>query len=233
MPQGLEDVVGEAEDQQVLHRFLAQVMVDAVDLGLLEVAVQQFVQLDGRLQVPAEGLFQHQAGPAPAAVQLRLAQAGNRRSHGLRRRGQIKEAIAREIMDLFQGLDPGCQGLEILGSFGPQGLEKQAGIAPGVGLSRPGQPGLGQGLPGQGAKALIPQVPLAGDPQEDEASFPAVLLAEMVEGGQELAAHQVAGGAEDHEQVRFHLVIGHSSVVIFFQLIQSRGSSRTAPTTAC
>jgi hypothetical protein len=36
VPERLEDGVGEAEDQQVLHRLLAQVVVDAVDLLLVE-----------------------------------------------------------------------------------------------------------------------------------------------------------------------------------------------------
>ena len=35
--QGLEDRVAETEGQQILYRFLAQVMVDSVDLVLVEV----------------------------------------------------------------------------------------------------------------------------------------------------------------------------------------------------
>ncbi len=38
VPDRLEDAVGEAEDEQVLHRLLAEVVVDAVDLRLFEVA---------------------------------------------------------------------------------------------------------------------------------------------------------------------------------------------------
>ena len=36
VPERLEDAVAEAEDQQVAHRLLAQVVVDAVDLRLVE-----------------------------------------------------------------------------------------------------------------------------------------------------------------------------------------------------
>ncbi len=96
MPQGLEDVVGEPEDQEILDRLFAQVMVDAVDLGLLEVAVQQLIEPLGRLWIPAEGLFHYQASPAGAAVQLSLAQAGDRRSEGVWGQGQIKEAVSEK-----------------------------------------------------------------------------------------------------------------------------------------
>ena len=40
VPDRLEDAVAKAEDEDVLHRLLAQVVVDAVDLLLVEDAVQ-------------------------------------------------------------------------------------------------------------------------------------------------------------------------------------------------
>ncbi len=163
VPQGLEDVVGEAEDQEVLDRLLAQVVVDPVNLGFFEMAVQQLIEILGRLRVAAEGLFHHQTGPAGAVVQLRLAQAGDGRSAGLRGQGQVKDAVSREMVSLFQGLEPGRQGPVIFRGALPQGLEREAGIAPGVGLPRLGQPGLGQGLPGQGPEARIGQAALTRD----------------------------------------------------------------------
>ena len=44
VPERFEDAVGEAEDQDVLHRILTQVMVDAVDLLLFEHPVHLLVQ---------------------------------------------------------------------------------------------------------------------------------------------------------------------------------------------
>ena len=41
VPQRLEDAVGEAEDEQVLDRLLAEVVVDAIDLLLDERGVQR------------------------------------------------------------------------------------------------------------------------------------------------------------------------------------------------
>ena len=140
--------------------------------------------------------------------------AGPKASGG---QGQVKEAISREFVGLFQGLEAGRQGPVIFGSPRPQGLKKEAVVAPGVGVPRLRQPGRGQGLPGQGPKAVIPQVSVAGDPHQEEAPFQAVLLTETVEGGQELTAHQVAGGAEGHEQVRFDFVVGHRDTVSSFR----------------
>ena len=48
VPDRLEDRVGEPHHHQVLHRLLAEVMVDAEDLLLGEVLVQQLVQLAWR-----------------------------------------------------------------------------------------------------------------------------------------------------------------------------------------
>ena len=71
VPQRLEDAVAEAEGQDVLHGLLAQVMIDAVDLGFVEDFVQAVAQLARAGQVVAEGLFHHQAPPAAALAEAR------------------------------------------------------------------------------------------------------------------------------------------------------------------
>ena len=67
VPQWLEDAVAEAEGQDVLHGFLAQVMIDAVNLLLREDGVQLGVERTGAGEVVAEGLLDHDA-PPPAGV---------------------------------------------------------------------------------------------------------------------------------------------------------------------
>lgn len=47
VPERLEEWIGKAERQNVLHRFLAQIMVDAEDLGLIESVRQPGVQGSG------------------------------------------------------------------------------------------------------------------------------------------------------------------------------------------
>ena len=64
VPHRLEDGVGEAEDQDVLHRLLAEVVIDAIDVLLVEDLEDGFVEGAGRFEIAAEGLFQNDARPA-------------------------------------------------------------------------------------------------------------------------------------------------------------------------
>ncbi len=63
VPHRLEDPVGEAEDEDVLHRLLAQVVIDPVDLLLAQVAAELPVEGARRLQVVPEGLLHHHPSP--------------------------------------------------------------------------------------------------------------------------------------------------------------------------
>ena len=67
VPDRLEERVAEAEEQQVLHRFLAQVVIDAEDRGLVEDAVQGAVQLARGREVAAERLLEDDPRAARAA----------------------------------------------------------------------------------------------------------------------------------------------------------------------
>ena len=64
VPDRLEDPVGEAQDEHVLDRLLAEVVVDPVDLALVEVRAQERVQLPRARRVVAERLLDDQARPA-------------------------------------------------------------------------------------------------------------------------------------------------------------------------
>ncbi len=65
VPQGLEDGVGEPEDQEILDGFLAQVMVDAVDLGFVEIAVDLLIEDDARSPGLCRKAFPPPAGSSP------------------------------------------------------------------------------------------------------------------------------------------------------------------------
>src|SRR5207245_3619458 len=75
VPERLEQRVGEAKHENVLDGFLAEVVVDAVDLALVELGVDEAVQFPSRGQVVAEGLFDDEAFPAAVvAIQTGLAE---------------------------------------------------------------------------------------------------------------------------------------------------------------
>src|SRR5207342_3643745 len=66
IPERLEDAVGEPEYEKVLDGLLPEVMIDAVDLALVEVAVQDVVQRAGAVHVVTEGLLHHEPREARA-----------------------------------------------------------------------------------------------------------------------------------------------------------------------
>ena len=94
IPDRLEDAVGEAEDQNVLHRLLAQVVIDAEDLVLVEDRVDLVIQFARRIEIVAERLLNHHADARPC---LRLrhalrAKVLDDRRKVLRRGGEIEQA---------------------------------------------------------------------------------------------------------------------------------------------
>src|ERR1043166_8334109 len=109
VPEPLENGVREAEHQNVLHRFFAQVMVNAENLSLAGVASQFGVQLVGGFQIVPERFFDHD--PLPAVLAVRMKQPGA--MHLLddlpelaRHRGQVKKNVppqqfAPESAELF------------------------------------------------------------------------------------------------------------------------------------
>jgi hypothetical protein len=116
-PERLEDRVGEAEREEVLHGLLPEVVVDAVDLRLGERLQQAGVQRAGAGEIDAERLLHDDARDAPLR---RPIQAGLREQlrgdrEVFRRDREVEEAAARrfgarlplQLLDLFrQGAVP-------------------------------------------------------------------------------------------------------------------------------
>ncbi len=107
VPQRLEQRVGEAEHQQVLDRFLAEVVVDPEDLLLGEVLVEDVVELLRRRQVTAEGLLDDDPG---AAGHARVGQARRDVVEQARRDGQVEH----RVLGAFQALGQALEGLRVL-----------------------------------------------------------------------------------------------------------------------
>ena len=104
VPQRLEQAVGEAQRHDVLHRFLAEEMVDPVDLMLLQRLQDLGIERLGRRQIVAERLFDDD--PAPLAVvlrhQARGSKRGDRRAEEAVGDGEIEQAVARRAGRLVQ-----------------------------------------------------------------------------------------------------------------------------------
>ncbi len=95
VPDRLEDAVGEAEDEQVLHGFLAQIVIDAIDLVLLQDLVGDLVEVARGFQILTEGfLDDHATPPIGHLGHAGLAQAAESRLIDERRCRQIIETVA-------------------------------------------------------------------------------------------------------------------------------------------
>ena len=63
VPERLEDRVVEAEAQQVLHRLLAEIVIDPVELVFPDRSVQRGVEGARARQIVTEGLLDHDPPP--------------------------------------------------------------------------------------------------------------------------------------------------------------------------
>ena len=108
VPERLEHRIGEAQDQQVLHGLLSEVVIDPEDLRFLERTRQDFVDRPGAREVPAHRLLHDDAGDRSLARlgyepgRLELVDAGGDQA---RRDRQIEHAVpgyAELGLDLFE-----------------------------------------------------------------------------------------------------------------------------------
>lgn len=119
VPKRLENTVGEAERQNILRGFLAQEVVDTVNLVLLEHRGIDTVQLARRVQIIAERLLHDDA--RMGTVQSRSLQV--QRNHAVQRRrsGQVVQHAVRLLL-ARQLLKAGGQ-LAVIGGSG--GIERE------------------------------------------------------------------------------------------------------------
>ena len=64
VPERLKQGVGEPKHEDVLDRLFAEIMVNAIDLIFVKTRLQFRIQLAGRVQIGAEGLFHDDAREA-------------------------------------------------------------------------------------------------------------------------------------------------------------------------
>ena len=114
IPDRLEDRVGEPQHEQVLNRFFAEVVIDAVDLLFAEDGVDDLVELAGRREIGAERLFDDHA--ALAAVFIGQAGAAQLLDGGaveLRGGGEVVDA--RAVVRLFDVVQQLGESVEVFG----------------------------------------------------------------------------------------------------------------------
>src|SRR5256884_1105808 len=102
VPERLQERVGEAEEEHVVHRPLAEVVVDAKDRRLVKAAEQHAVESLRRREVTAEGLFDDDASTADTARLGQLLHDDPEQHRGNR------EVVRRAL----GGADLSAEGLE-------------------------------------------------------------------------------------------------------------------------
>jgi len=194
VPDGLEEAVGEAQGEDVLRRLLAEEVVDAQDLALVEVLVQHRVELARGREVAPERLLGHDPRPlGEAGLAEHVGHAGRRSRRHAEVMQTARLAAERAVGVRDRGLQPAGVGLGHVREPLREG-------APGVVRDRHA---------GELVERLAREVPEAGvvDVVERRADHPVVLrqqtrLREVEQARQELAASEVARRAEEHDDVR-------------------------------
>jgi len=103
VPDRLEHAVGEAQHQNVLHRLLAEIVIDPVNLVFIDELEQFAVQRPRGSQIGAERLFHHQ--PPPRAVLGQHSGAAKLAADWQERVGrgrQIEQPVAAGVSRGFQ-----------------------------------------------------------------------------------------------------------------------------------
>ena len=209
VPDRLEDAVGEAEDQDVLHRLLAEVMVNAEDLPFGKGALQEAVQLARARQVMAERLLDDQPRPGRTLCvrsrQARLAKAFRDGAEEVRLRGEVEDIIARDAVFLRDSLQAFAERLIVLRLVEFPAMVEQPRREPRPEvlrlvrrfLVRERFDALAHRL-GETGVGLRP----AREPDDRELLRLEPLPEKAVDRRDQLALRQVAGGAENHQDER-------------------------------
>ena len=109
VPQRLEERVGKAEDEEVLNRLLAEVVVDPEDRLLGEGLMEQPVQLLSRCEVPSEGLLHDES---TASGEPRRRQTSDDVAEEQGRDGEVEKWVVEPFQSPGQGVERG--GLAIV-----------------------------------------------------------------------------------------------------------------------
>ncbi len=201
VPERLEERVGEAEEEHVVHRPLPEVVIDAEDRAFVEGAEQDPVELLRRCEVVAEGFLDDDAG-VPDEVGLGQLLDDQLEQHG--RDGEIVRGPPGGAKLLADGLER--RRVLVVAVHIPQ-QAAQRGECGGIEA-----PVLLEAIPGAGLELV--EVPAGlGHADDGHGQMPA--LHHRLERREDLLVSQIARGAEEHEgvgaRVARHLPVAFST----------------------
>ena len=174
----------------MLHRLLAEIMIDAEDLPFVQDREQLAVQRLRRAQVRAEGLFDHDAAVliGDAMARQTLGDVAEQRRRDREVEG-MDRALAHPVLQRL----PAALAPRVDGHIAQQGQELGQ-----LRVVRLGAREFADGLGGLGAESVVVLVGARG--ADDLAGGRELSRLEApVETGQDLAMGQIARGAKDHE----------------------------------
>jgi hypothetical protein len=197
-PGPLDHRVREPEDQDVLHRLLAEVVVDAKDLRLVEDLAHGTVELTGAREIVPDWLLEHDPCIFPEAP---LADPADDRREGRGRRGAVEEPPtlgAKLGVEPHEALAKQAEGVGVVERRGDVGEPSREGLpatliqsVAGEIFDRPA-----------GALAEAGVVEAASARADDRVALrQQALVGQVVEGRKQLAAGQIAGRAEDDQRL--------------------------------
>ena len=200
IPDRLEDGVGETGKQDVLDGFLAEIVVDAENLVLVQRLVDLLVQFDRRREIGAEGFLKDD--PAPAAILAELVGCIQVRDDDRKQLWRHRQVVQPTGVTAFPTGDQLVETLEVgsLGVLAAQivqtgGESRPLLIGERVGgeLARPGQQLLTKGL-----------VRERGTAETDDAKVlrQSILQVQVEQRRHQLAFGQVAGCAKNDDRRR-------------------------------
>jgi hypothetical protein len=199
VPQRLEKGVGKPGDEQVLHTLLAEVVVDAEDLLLVEDLTDRVVDRPCGRQVVPDRLLEHHTGRF--VDQAVLGETGADGPEQPRRAGEVEHPDP--LLPLMLENPAELRPIRGLGE-----VESQVGQAIEEALDGRGIEFLGGDETGQLTGDLV-AVPLlaqarAGDPDNAGTAGQLAVAVSEVQRGQELADGEITGSPEDDEVARFY-----------------------------
>ncbi len=204
VPDRLIHLVGEAQRQDVLHRLLAQVVVDPEHAVRREHRLHDRVELARCRQVAAEGFLDHHAPPLAVDVsgETRVPQLLGHLGERLRRNRQVERVVAhrparpiqlrQRLLQHFECpvvVELALDEADALGQLVPDGLVE--------GRARVFRDGVVNHL----REVLVLPV-AAGESDQAEPRRQQPAVGQVVDGGHELLAGQVARHPEDDERAR-------------------------------